>query len=249
MKAIMGARIPRAMAGVLVMAGGVVVAPLGTAGPAQAALPACAKVFTVTTAKRVECVQPAGTKRVRVSLLGAGGGGGGLSVTPIGQDGAGGGGGGGALIECTYTPTTETLYFTLSVGAGGTAGAVNKAGGKGQKTFSRLGGDADADSGGGGGTATGPVGSPINGKGGAGGSGAYPETSCYDRDTGTKTPGNPGTSKSSGGAGGAAARPLPAGCPANAGQGGKGGRSLSASGRATPGRPGCARIEFLTGTN
>ncbi|WP_150130424.1 glycine-rich domain-containing protein [Streptomyces sp. 150FB] len=246
----MGARIPRAMVGVLVMAGGVVVAPLGAAGPAQAALPACAKVFTVTTAKRVECVQPAGTKRVRVSLLGAGGGGGGVSIMPFTLDEvAGGGGGGGALIECTYTPTTETLYFTLSVGAGGAPGAVNKAGSKGRPTFSRLGGNADADSGSGGGKATGTIDKPQIGKGGPGGSGTHPKTSCYDSNTGTRTPGRPGTSNSNGGAGGAAAHPLPAGCPANAGQGGKGGRSLSASGAATPGRPGCARVEFLTATN
>ncbi|WP_336621894.1 glycine-rich domain-containing protein [Streptantibioticus silvisoli] len=245
MKMIMGMRVSRAVVGVLALAGGAL-GPLGAAGPAQAALPTCAKVMTVTTAKLVECRPPARTSRVRVSLVGAGGGGGGTSNFLSAISPGGGGGGGGALIECTYTPTTEDLIFALSVGAGGKRGTNSTAGGKGGTTYSSLGGRAEADGGNGGKPGIIFATKPQAGKGGAGGSGTYPQTSCYDRTTGTRTPGSPGTSNNNGGTGGAAARPLPAGCPTTAGRGGKGSAGYTP---ATPGRPGCARVEFLTGTN
>ncbi|MDI5961537.1 glycine-rich domain-containing protein [Streptantibioticus silvisoli] len=243
MKVITGARVSRAV-GVLVMAGGAVV-PMGLAASAQAALPTCAKVITVTTAKRIECSPPAGTGRVRVRLVGAGGGGGGTSSFLSEISPGGGGGGGGALIECTYTPTSEDLVFTLSVGAGGKPGTDRTAGGKGSTTFSSLGGRVEADGGSGGKPGVILAKKPAAGKGGAGGSGTYPRTFCYDRTTGTRTAGSPGTSNSNGGTGGAAARPLPAGCPTDAGRGGKGSVGYTP---AKPGRPGCARVEFLTGS-
>src|SRR6476660_1726195 len=71
---------------------------------------------------------PAGVTSIKVEVWGAGGGGGG-GTGAAGFFGRGGGGGGGAYNVATFT-TVPGHTFTITIGAGGTAGAT-AAGGNG----------------------------------------------------------------------------------------------------------------------
>lgn len=94
---------------------------------------------------------PAGVTRARVRVWGGGGGGGGN-----GTAGAGGGGGGGGYAEDIITGLTPGASITITVGAGGTAGANT--------------GTASSNNGGAGGTSS--FGASLSATGGSGGGGS-----------------------------------------------------------------------------
>lgn len=120
-------------------------------------------------------VAPAGVTTVYATIVGGGGGGGGAASTTYDSAAvaaAGGGGGGGAYI-CYPITVTPLSTYTVTVGAGGTAGNTSgSAGGNGgDSTFGGVTGGGGA--GGNGAIVTGPTGICVWASGGAGGSGAY----------------------------------------------------------------------------
>jgi len=131
---------------------------------------------------------PSGISKVYVKLCGGGGGGGGRGE---GNASSGGGGGGGAYVEGYLSVTPNTVY-TITVGNGGSLGALNTGGGiGGVSSFSTL-LSASGGNGGGGGYYSG-------GGGGAGGNGvANGSNLVISGEAGTSG----GTSGASGGLGG-----------------------------------------------
>lgn len=65
---------------------------------------------------------PAGTKWIKVTLIGGGGGGGGTASTAASAGTGGGGGGGGTCIKWIANPGTTWYYAAQSAGTGGSAG-------------------------------------------------------------------------------------------------------------------------------
>lgn len=130
-----------------------------------------------------------GTLAVRVQLVGGGGGGGGSSTTSTGQQSVGAGGAGGSYAESYITSAFSGV--TMTIGAGGTAGAVGGSGGSGGTTsfgalLSAAGGGGGQTSGvgasafvllGGAPGAMPTTGNIVNGQGSPGGNGAAPSPS------------------------------------------------------------------------
>lgn len=92
----------------------------------------------------------AGTKTVRIELLGGGGGGGGVLASGGGRAGSGGGGGAGGYLIKTFSGVTGT--YTVTVGAGGAGGVNGTNGGNGGSTTFVNGGTTYTAFGGTGGT-------------------------------------------------------------------------------------------------
>ncbi len=149
---------------------------------------------------------PGGVTTASVLVIGGGGGGGGQQ--------AGGGGGGGYIASTSY-PISGSI--TVTVGAGGTAGAGSPSGGQGGRGATSTFGTINAIGGGGGGG---------NGQGGGtGGSGGGDGINSNSAGAGTAGQGNNGGASggANGGSGGGGAGAVGAnGSSPNAGNGGNG---------------------------
>ncbi len=176
---------------------------------------------TVLTNPTSPWTVPAGVTSVKVEVWGAGGGGGGSRSTSFTNAFGGGGGGGGSYTTSTFTVSAGQTY-TITYGAGGTAGAATPtAGGTGgTTTFTGTGGTVSSAGGGGGGAgnnANGTAGtagvgginggtggaSTGNGAGGGGGAGNNGVgTNGGNASTGAGGPGNPNVAPYIGGGGG-----------------------------------------------
>ena len=171
-------------------------------------------------------VCPRGITSIKVDMLGGGGAGGGYYDNSGNSAGGGGGGGGQALLNQVVTVVPMTSY-TITLGAGGTAGSAGADGNAGGNTtaFSLT-----ANGGGGGhhgafqaGGAGGSAGDATAGSGGAGSYG------------GTGGNGNTGTGGGTGGTGGTSGGGGGGGAGGFAGIGGNGGTP----GSGTVGKFGC----------
>jgi len=109
---------------------------------------------------------PPGVTSVLVNVWGAGGGGGG-GFNGCSAQGLGSGGGGGGFAQSTLSVTPGDVY-TITVGAGGAAGAYNANGGAGGSSSLSGPGGTVAASGGGLGLGGGACGTVAGGAGGAG---------------------------------------------------------------------------------
>ena len=151
---------------------------------------------------------PAGVTSVTVSAYGAGGGSGYAKASS--SDNASGGGGGGACAISTLTVSAGQVY-TVTIGAGGSAGLslVANGGAGGTTSFVGTGGTVSANGGGGGGGVA-----VTTGAAGTAGLGATTGTGTTIRAGGNGTTGFRTTANEVGGAGGGGA--------GNAGNGGNG---------------------------
>jgi hypothetical protein len=177
---------------------------------------------------------PAGITNVTVEMWGGGGGGGGSDGPGSGNAGAGGGGGG-AYTKTTNLTVVPGTNYTITVGAGGTAGALTGGNGGmgGNSTFTNevtLTGATPALGGGGG------TGNTVNSaivSGGAGGIGTY--NGGTGGSSGAAAGGGGGGGAGSGGNGGDAAVNVAGvggiiGTGASAGGNGGAGKTASSSG-------------------
>lgn len=128
-------------------------------------------VQTITTSGNF--VVPAGCTSLKIETWGAGGGGGAASATLV-AIASGGGGGGGAYNSSAFTVIPGQTY-TITIGAGGTAGLSSTNGGNGGSggatTVSGDAGTVTANGGGGGGGAAAIILGTTNGAAGVGATG------------------------------------------------------------------------------
>jgi hypothetical protein len=179
---------------------------------------------------------PSTTTKIRVTVVGGGGGGGGTNIPGGPTSASGGGGGGGGAAIKIFSVSASTPY-TVTVGAGGSAGSGLTSGTGGTSSFGPVSGTTISATGGTGGS-TGPgVNEGVSGaSGGAGSNGDVNITGGGGVATGGAPSGSGAGGSSPMGGGGSGIFVANPGISAGNNGGGYGGGASSAVKRGNPGQ-------------